>query len=44
MKIYKYNPTTLQFESIPYLVKFLKVLTIFLILFVFIGARSGKTR
>jgi hypothetical protein len=41
MKIYKYNPTTLQFESIPYLVKFLKVLTIFLILFVFIGARSG---
>ena len=40
MKIYKYNSTTLQFESIPYLVKILKGLAIFLILFIFIGATS----
>jgi len=42
MKIYKYNSTTLQFESIPYLVKILKGLAIFLILFFFIGA-TGET-
>jgi len=40
MKIYKFNSTTLQFESIPYLTKILKGLAIFLILFIFIGATS----
>jgi len=40
MEIYKYNSTNLQFESIPYLAKVLKVLAVFLFLLFFIGARS----
>jgi uncharacterized FlgJ-related protein len=42
MKIYKYNQSTLQYEPIPHLSKVLKGLTIFLILFGFIGSTSEK--
>ena len=42
MKIYKYNQSTLQYESIPHLSKVLKGLAIFLLLFGFIGATSEK--
>ena len=41
MKIYKYNSTNLQFESIPYLTKIFSGLVIFLILFAFMGATRG---